>query len=115
MDAAVRSVRAGFFGGRVERVDEPHDDSADKQAHPHDVETLEMLADDFRKQECGNCGDDKRDDNEAERMREDGAVTAFAARKCGEKFRDALSEIDRKAEDRAELDDDRVHLPVAVA
>src|ERR1700720_2829626 len=115
MDAAVRSVGAGFFGGRVNRVNEPQHDSAHEQAHAHDIEALEMLADNFRKQECGDCGDDEGDDNEAEWMREDGAVAAFAARKCGEKFRDALAEIDRQAKDRAELDDDRVHLPVVVA
>src|ERR1700739_1471259 len=115
MDAAVRSVGAGFFGGRVHRVNEPHDDSADQQTHTHDVEALEMLTDNFRKQECGYWGDDEGDDNEAGWMREDGAVAAFTARKCGEKFRDALAEIDRQTEDRAELDDDCVHLPVAVA
>jgi hypothetical protein len=48
-------------------------------------------------------------------MREDGAVASFTARKRREKFRDALPEIDWEAEDGAELNDDCVHLPVAVA
>jgi len=74
-----------------------------------------MLADDFCEQECRESGDDEGDDDEAEWMREDGAVAAFALRKCGKEFRNALAEIDWKAKDCAELDDDCVHLPVAVA
>src|SRR5271167_2492391 len=74
-----------------------------------------MLADDFCEQECRESGDDEGDDDEAEWMREDCAVAAFALRKCGKEFCNALAEIDWEAEDCAELDDDRIHLPVAVA
>src|SRR3954471_8380001 len=42
-----------------------------------------------------------------------GAVAALALREGGEKFSDAPAEINGQNEDRAELDDDGVHLPVA--
>ena len=46
-------------------------------------------------------------------MSENGAVATLAARKRGKKLRDASAEIDGQTENRAELDDDGVHLPVA--
>ena len=73
-----------------------------------------MFADDFGQQERRNCSDDERDQCQAERVREYSAVAAFAPRKSGEEFCDTRAEVDGEAEDRAELDDDRIHLPIAV-
>ena len=42
-------------------------------------------------------------------------IAAFAPRKRGKKFRNTLTKINRHADNRPELDHDRVHLPVAVA
>ena len=47
-------------------------------------------------------------------MGEEGAVSALAAGEGGEKFCDATPEIYRQTQDRAELDDDGIHLPIAV-
>src|SRR5712672_3424928 len=46
-------------------------------------------------------------------MREGGAVATLAARECGEKLGDALAKIDGQNQNRAELDDDGIHFPVA--
>src|ERR1700722_14562296 len=47
-------------------------------------------------------------------MRERRPVTAFAARKGGKKRRNTAAEIHRPAQDCTQLNDNRVHLPVAV-
>src|ERR1700728_4616770 len=47
-------------------------------------------------------------------MGERGASSAVAARKRGNESFDATPEINRQAQDRAELDDDGIHLPVTV-
>src|SRR4051812_32640980 len=48
-------------------------------------------------------------------MRQCGAVAAFTPGKGRKEFRYAFAKVDRQAEDRAQLDHDRVHLPVAAA
>src|SRR6266853_4505617 len=74
-----------------------------------------MLADDFGQQKSRACRTDKRNHHQRERMRERGAVLALAARKGGEEAGNARAEVDRQAEDRAQLDYDGIHLPEAVA
>src|SRR5205814_4628103 len=51
---------------------------------------------------------------QAERMREQVAIPFGAAWKGADVLDNQLAEIDRQAEHRSKLDDDRVHLPVAV-
>ena len=46
-------------------------------------------------------------------MGEGSAVPVFAFRKRGDEFDDSLAEIDGEHKDRAQLNDDCVHLPVA--
>ena len=57
---------------------------------------------------------DEGDDGQRERMGEHGAVAALALRKIAQELDNARPEINRQAEDRAQLDDDGEHLPVAV-
>ena len=47
-------------------------------------------------------------------MREDGAIAAFAFRKCADKLHDPLPKIDRQRQDGAKLNNDGVHFPKAV-
>src|SRR5690349_19757487 len=46
-------------------------------------------------------------------MRQHGAVAPLSFGKRGEKFDDALAEIYRQREDRSDLNNNRVHFPVA--
>ena len=55
-----------------------------------------------------------RDSGKTEGVGERGASSAVAARKRGNKSFDATPEINRQAQDCAELDDDGIHLPVTV-
>src|SRR5579872_1792539 len=48
-------------------------------------------------------------------MSKRGPIAPFPLRKSRQEFRNAMSEVDGKAQNGAELDDDGVHLPVAVA
>src|SRR5205814_196734 len=84
------------------------------KSRAHHLQALKILADNFRQQKRGNCRDDERDQREADRVREYSAVAAFSLRKCGKELRDARAKVDRQAENRAELDNDRIHLPIAV-
>src|SRR5215813_2572905 len=74
-----------------------------------------MLADHFSQKKSGDCGHEKGNQCKPERMRQGGAIAVFASWKCAEKLCEACAEINRQAQNRAELDDDGVHLPVAVA
>src|SRR6267378_665132 len=71
-----------------------------------------MLANHFGKQVRWNRRDHESDDREAQRMRRESPVAALASRKCGQKFRDALAEINGQNGDRAQLDRNRVHFPI---
>ena len=42
-------------------------------------------------------------------------VAILAMRKCAQEFRDSLAKINGEAQDCAQLDDDGVHLPIAIA
>src|SRR5579884_1629391 len=44
-----------------------------------------------------------------------GAVAAFAARESRQELRDPASEVDGDGDDRTQLDDDRIHLPISAA
>ena len=72
-----------------------------------------MFANNLGEQKRGNCCNHKGDRNQAERMRQGSAVAALAPRKSGQKLGDALAEIDGKAENRSQLNHNRVHFPVA--
>ena len=97
----------------LHRVDNPHDDAADQQRPAHDVEVLQMLADHLGQQKRRNGGHDECD-SEAQRMREGRPVAALAAGKVERNSAMRRAEIHRQAEDRAQLDHDGIHLPVAV-
>ena len=82
--------------------------------HAHDVQALQMLADDLGQKKRGNRGDHKGNRSQAERMSENRAVAILALRKSGKKLGDAAAKIDRQAQNGAQLNDDGVHLPIAV-
>ena len=98
----------------MEDIDNPHDDSADQQRTAHDIETLEVLADDLGKKKCRNGSEQKCNENESEWMRKNRAISAFATRKCTQEFGNARTKINRQAEDGPELNHNGVHLPEAV-
>ena len=50
----------------------------------------------------------------AQGMSEGGSVSALTAGESGDEFCDAAPEVNRKAQNCAELDDDGIHLPIAV-
>ena len=102
------------FGLGAHGIDDPHHNSADQQRPSDDHQCFEVLADDFGEQERRNGGDHEGNDGQAQGMGEDGAVSALAAREGGEEFCDSAPEVNRQAQDRAELDDDGIHLPIAV-
>src|ERR1700682_2511868 len=74
-----------------------------------------MFADDLGQQKRGNRGDDEGYGRQTEWMGEGGAVATLAAREVPEELGDSGAEIHGKRKNGAELDDDGVHLPVAVA
>src|SRR5579864_576600 len=74
-----------------------------------------MFADDFCKQKRGPGSDHECDQDKRERVVHCGLVAALAMRKTTYEFVDARTEVDGKAQDRAKLDYDRVHLPISVA
>jgi hypothetical protein len=53
------------------------------------------------------------DQRQAQRMVQDGALASFAPGKCGDKLRNARVEIHRQAKNGAQLNHDRIHLPVS--
>src|SRR6478672_7286118 len=53
----------------------------------------------------------KGDEREAQRMRQDGAIAAFAFWKRANKSHNATPKIHRQSENSSELDHDRVHFP----
>ena len=95
-------------------INDPHDDSADEQRQSHHPETFQVLANDFCESPRGNRGHHKCDEREAQRMREDGAIAAFALGKRANKLHDATPKINRQSENSSELDHDRVHFPEPV-
>ena len=68
----------------------------------------------FVSRNAGNRRHHESDHRQTERMRENGPVAAFPGRKGANKLQNPVPEINRKGQDSAELDDDRVHLPKAV-
>src|SRR5262249_2861142 len=71
-------------------------------------------ADYFRQSPRRNRRHDKCDEREAQQMREDGSIAAFALRKRANKPYDAVPKINGQSENSAELDHDRVHLPETI-
>ena len=72
-----------------------------------------MFSDNLCEQESRNCSDHKRDQREAQRVCQNCAITLFALRKCRKQFGNSFSKIYRQAQNRAELNHNCVHLPVA--
>ncbi len=72
-----------------------------------------MFPDRFCQEKCRNRRHYERNDSQAQRMRQDRSVPALAFWKCRKKLCDTLTEINGQAQNRAQLDHDRVHLPVA--
>src|SRR5438477_12068920 len=107
---------AYFAAGAAEyRVYEPHGYAAGNQRPAHDEEVFQMLANEFGQQPGRNGGDDKGDERKGEWVSGGIAVPALAARKGCKEFGDARAKVNRQAENRAKLDDDGVHLPIAAA
>jgi len=104
---------AGFATAK-DVIHGPHDRAASDERHAHDEEAFEVLADHLLKHECGDGCAAEGDEGEGDGVGEDGFVAQFAARESADELGDALAEVDREAEHRAELDDDGVHLPEAI-
>ena len=100
----------GFHG-----VDDPHHNAADEQRAAHDEEALQVLANNLRQKKCRNGGDDEGNNRQPKRMSKGSSVPVLTLRKSGEEFRDPGPEIDGQAQNRSQLDDDGVHLPIAVS
>src|SRR5438034_2422175 len=115
MNAASRSAGAEFLETGIYRIHNPHNHAANHERDAHNMQVLKMFANNLRQKKRGNCGNDKGDDRKTERMGQHSAVSAFALRKCAEKLRDSPSEVNGQTQNCAQLDDDGVHLPVAIA
>ena len=89
-------------------------DSADEQRGADEGQALQIFADHPGEQNRGNRGHHKGQHRQAERMGQDGAVAALSSGEGGKKLGDASAKVDRHAENRAQLNHDGVHLPVAV-
>src|SRR5712691_10952860 len=74
-----------------------------------------MLANYLSQQERGNGSDHKRNRCQSEWMRQCSSVPIFAMRKGAQKFCNSRAKINRKAQDRSQLDHDRVHLPISIS
>ena len=98
----------------VHGIDDPHDNSANDQRPGHDVNVFQVLADDLGQQKCRERGADEGNDGQRERMSEHRAITAFALREVAHELNNARPEVNGQAKNRAQLDDDGEHLPVAV-
>src|SRR4029450_9523784 len=79
-----------------------------------DPKIFQVLANLVRQSPCRNRGNDKCYQRETQWMSENGAIAAFASRKGAKKRQDPFAKIDRQCQDRAQLNDDRIHLPEAV-
>ena len=99
---------------RKSGVNDPHDHSANEKRPAHYPEAFQVLADLLRQSPCRNCGDHKCYQRETQRMGQYGAITPFASRERAKKFQNSIAKIDRQRQDRAQLNDDRVHLPKTV-
>ncbi len=82
--------------------------------HADDGNAFQVLADGLGQQERGDCSHDKGDEHKAERMSQDRTIALFASRKGGKKLRDAAAKIHRQTQNRAQFNDDGIHLPIAV-
>ena len=74
-----------------------------------------MLANEFGQQPGRYGGDDKGDERKSEWVIGRGVLAVFPAGKGRDEFGDARAKVNRQAENRAQLDDDGVHLPIAAA
>ncbi len=73
-----------------------------------------MFADYLGQQERRNSRHHESDGGQSQRVRERSAVAVLSAWKGSEEFRNAAAEIHRQAGDCAELNDNRIHLPIAI-
>src|SRR5882762_6246920 len=71
------------------------------------------LPDHLGEQESGDRRHHKGHHDEAQRMRKECAVAASAFRKSSQELRDPFTKVNRQAKNRAQLNHDRIHLPVA--
>ena len=72
------------------------------------------LLDQFGQQKGRHRGKDERNQGQTERMRENVAIAIFATREGANEIDDAPGEQQQQRQDRTQLNDDRVHLPVRV-
>src|SRR5438046_1327962 len=63
---------------------------------------------------CGDRGHEERGEGEAERRRENGAMTALALRNRANKLKDAMPKINGQREHGPELNHNCVHFPEAI-
>src|SRR6266496_2496069 len=68
----------------------------------------------FAKAHARHSCDDKRHQCQAQWMRQDGAISAFASWKCADELPNAVPKIYRQCQHRTELNDNRVHFPETI-
>ena len=95
-------------------VNYPHDDSTNEERPSHDPKIFQVLANLLGQSPRRDGGNNKCNQCQTQWMGENGAIAAFASRKSAKKRQDPLTKIDRQCQDRAQLNDDRIHLPEAV-
>jgi len=74
-----------------------------------------MLANDLRQEKRRNRSDHEGDRGQAQRVSQSRPITILSLWKGAQKVCDPRTKVNRQAEDRAQLNHDRVHLPVSVA
>src|SRR5664279_4280780 len=110
------AAREGLvFRALVNCVDNPHDDATDDQGPRHKGQALQVLADDFGKQESRYRRYHEGNQGQRQWVIDNGTIAVFSMRKVVNELDDAVPEIQRQAQDRAQLDDDGEHLPVTIA
>ncbi len=74
-----------------------------------------MLANDFGQQKRRNRGHNEGNQSQRQWVIDRRSITVFSVREVVSELDDAIPEIQRQAQDGAQLDDDREHLPVPIA
>ena len=108
----VEAIDAGFL---EKKVDRPHHDATNQKRPAHDCEAFEILTNLFLKKKRWHRRDHERNQRQAERVGQDRAIATFASRKSGKELHNPSSKINRQGQNRAELNNDGVHLPETVA
>ncbi len=68
VNAAGRRAGPSGLRFRIHGIDDPHHNPADQQGSAHDVQALQMFADDLGQEKSRNCGGHKSNSGQAQRM-----------------------------------------------